>query len=177
MSETDSKTFSACVIAAIRIPYARKVGGTANPSCRSLAVNTCSSHTWTDSSCAIGDMPPGGMLCVAEVVVAILCASLPVYRPLLRRFIDSVASTSDPKYRGNSRGTNEYLGSGVNARIAGGGKQASARAGISITDDISMMTHTYVNGHWERVADDDETGLVLPMKGSLYSTSTKSYEP
>jgi hypothetical protein len=146
----------ACIVALIRLPYARKVGGTVDPS-------------W--------DMIPGGMLCVAEVVVAILCASLAVYRPLFRRFMPGLMTTVDGSgyksgYKANSRNTNDFLNSGgTSTHISANGTRGPRRPGIAITDDISMMTHKNINGHWVRVEDDDdEAGLVFCKDGTTVST-------
>ncbi|TDZ10312.1 Satratoxin biosynthesis SC1 cluster protein 4 [Colletotrichum sidae] len=154
---------SACVIAAIRVPYARKVGGTVNPS-------------W--------DMIPGGLLCVVEVAVALLTASLPIYRPVLG-FLGIKTFTTDnssqPKYSRNRYVRNtgdDYLDSQVSTRITGGGERSSPRGGISITDDITLTTHTYKDGEWVREADedDDAVGLVPPNKTSGYATTVSSVQ-
>lgn len=121
-------------------------------------------------------MIPGGMLCVAEVVVALLCASLAIYRPLFRRFMPSLGTThaGDYNYRDNSRGPNDYLhGSQVSTRITANGTRLPRRGGIAITDDISMSTHTYANGKWVQVPDDDdEAGLVRPKASQTTSNSS-----
>ncbi|KAF9869770.1 integral membrane protein [Colletotrichum karsti] len=147
---------SACIIAAIRVPYARKVGGTVNPS-------------W--------DMIPGGLLCVVEVAVALLTASLPIYRPILGFLGLSSTANSQSKYgQGNLRNTSNFLGSQCSTRITSGGERSSRRAGISIVDDITLTTHTYKDGEWVRVEDedDDAAGLVLPRKTSPYATTVSS---
>lgn len=89
-------------------------------------------------------MIPGGLLCVVEVTVAILCASLPVYRPLFKRFASGLTTTGHSDYRGYSHGTSDYVGRGsrVNTRITSSGRRSSRRGGINVTDDISMTTHT-----------------------------------
>ncbi|KAF6818058.1 integral membrane protein [Colletotrichum plurivorum] len=153
---------SACVIAAIRVPYARRVGGTVNPS-------------W--------DMIPGGLLCVVEVAVAILTASLPTFRPLLGYFGYTGSTNNSRPSAGpgkNSRTTSNFLGSqtSTRTRITTGGDRPGRRpGGISITDDISLTTHTYVDGEWVRVADeddDDATRLVDLRKPSPYATTVSS---
>ncbi|KAH8426472.1 uncharacterized protein LDX57_004209 [Aspergillus melleus] len=151
----------ACVVAAIRLPYARRVGGTSNPS-------------W--------DMIPGGLLCVVEVTVALLCASLPIYRPLFQRLTSSGPATNsggDSKDRPNSHGAGYYLGRDkqVNTRItASSGRHSSHRSGINITENISMMTHTYVNGKWAPVTEDDDEARLVPgpKQGSPSTTANNS---
>ncbi|KAJ5109164.1 hypothetical protein N7456_005839 [Penicillium angulare] len=123
---------AACVVASIRIPYAHLVGGTSNPS-------------W--------DMIPGGLLCVVEVAVAILCSSIPTYRPLLKR-ISKGNSSGDSMDRGYSAGS--HLGSRsaqMNTRISSSGRHLAHRGGINITENISMKTQTFKNGHC--TLDDD----------------------
>ncbi|KAK1704665.1 uncharacterized protein BDZ83DRAFT_594860 [Colletotrichum acutatum] len=147
---------SACIIAAIRVPYARRVGGTVNPS-------------W--------DMIPGGLLCVVEVAVALLTASLPIYRPLLRFLGVRITSDSASNYkRGNLRSSSNFLGSQVSTHITSGRDMSSQQAGISITDDITLTTHTYVGGEWVRVADedDDAAGLVVPDESAPYARTVSS---
>ncbi|KAK1447930.1 hypothetical protein CMEL01_09769 [Colletotrichum melonis] len=147
---------SACIIAAIRVPYARRVGGTVNPS-------------W--------DMIPGGLLCVVEVAVALLTASLPIYRPLLRFLGITITANSASNYkRGNLRSSNNFLGSQVSTHITSGRDMSSQQTGISITDDITLTTHTYVGGEWVRVADedDDAAGLVVPNGSAPYARTVSS---
>ena len=122
-------------------------------------------------------MIPGGLLCVVEVAVALLTASLPVYRPLFRFFgiAGSTAASSQPNYKSNSRNTSNFLGSQVSTRITGGGNRSSRRGGIGVTDDITLVTHTRVDGEWVRVSDDDDAaGLVPPKNPSAYATTVSS---
>lgn len=122
-------------------------------------------------------MIPGGLLCVVEVAVALLTASLPTYRPLFEFLGVAGSSRNQSKYaRGASRNTSDFLGSQVSTRITGGGNRSSRRAGINITDDITLMTHAYVDGAWVRVADedDDAAGLVPPKKKDSPCTTTVS---
>lgn len=126
-------------------------------------------------------MIPGGLLCVVEVVVAILTASLPTFRPLLGYFgyTGSTNNSRPSAGRGkNSRTTSNFLGSQTSTRITTGGERSARRpGGISITDDISLTTHTYVDGEWVRVADeddDDATRLVDMRKPSPYATTASS---
>lgn len=118
-------------------------------------------------------MIPGGMLCVAEVVVAHLCASLAIYRPLFRRLAPNLSSTADAyNYRENSRGPNDYPGSQVSTRITANGSRVPRRTGIAVTDDIDMSRHAYVNGKWVQVPDDDDQAELFPPK--TLQSSTKS---
>jgi hypothetical protein len=149
---------SACVVAAIRLPFARRVGGTVDPSCELLTPNDYETRICTD---LLGDMIAGGLLTVVEVAVALLCASLPVYRPLFKRFAPGLSSATTSGYKNRSSGPSDYLGSGggVKTHVSTNSKRGNSyRPGINITDDISMTAHLYVNGEWERVAD-DEVGL------------------
>ena len=161
-----TRKYSACIVAIIRTPFSRKVWGTSNPSCKF----TPSRYTFHPERFVdmirLGDIIPGGLLCTAEVVVAIWCASLPVYRPLFRRFTPGLVtrgshSNSRRGYDMNSRGTYGQH-SEVNTHISSSGQRGVHRSGIAITDDITMMTHANVNGKWVRLANDDEAeaGLV-----------------
>ena len=104
-------------------------------------------------------MIAGGLLTVVEVATALLCASLPVYRPLVKRFAPGLtSSTITSGYKTRSSGPSNYLGSGggVKTHVSTSSKHGSSgRPGISITDDISMTAHLYANGKWVRVADDE----------------------
>lgn len=122
-------------------------------------------------------MIPGGLLCVVEVAVALLTASLPIYRPLLGCLGITITSNSASNYkRGNSRSSNNFLGSQVSTHITSGRDMSSQQAGISITDDITLTTHTYVGGEWVRVADedDDAAGLVVPDDSAPYARTVSS---
>lgn len=110
------------------------------------------------------------MLCVAEVVVAILCSSLPIYRPLLGRIpgLGSAITLSSYKGSGNG-GTSSNLGnrrvshSVGSTLITAGGSRGPHRQGVAVTEDVNMTRHAYVDGKWARVYDDDdddETRLV-----------------
>ncbi|KAL4816045.1 hypothetical protein BDW67DRAFT_175825 [Aspergillus spinulosporus] len=146
----------ACVVAAIRLPFARRVGGTSNPS-------------W--------DMIPGGLCCVVEVAVALLCASLPVYRPLFARMVSGHSTTGNSQQLGRSREASDYIHSGgqVSTRITASKRHSSHRGGINITENISMKTHAYVNGRWAPMPDDDDEAFLVPgTKGSRSTTHSNS---
>ncbi|KAL2869888.1 uncharacterized protein BJX67DRAFT_370670 [Aspergillus lucknowensis] len=146
----------ACVVAAIRLPYARRVGGTSDPS-------------W--------DMIPGGLLCVVEVTVALLCASLPIYRPLFQRMVSGHSTAGNSQQPGLSHGASDYIRSGgnVSTRITASKRHSSHRGGINITENISMKTHTYVSGRWVPMPDDDDEAYLVPgTKGSRSTTPSNS---
>ena len=107
------------------------------------------------------------MLCVVEVVVAILCASLPVYRPLFRRAAPGLVTPAGTSAYARSCGNNSgvgghYSNSQVNTYISSGGHRSLHNGGIAVTDDINMMSHTHDDGKWVRISDDDDTTLVYP---------------
>jgi hypothetical protein len=146
----------ACVVAAVRLPFARRVGGTSNPS-------------W--------DMIPGGLCCVVEVAVALLCASLPVYRPLFTRMVSGHSTKGNSQQPGRSRDASDYIHSGgqVSTRITASKRHSSHRGGINITENISMKTHAYVNGRWAPMPDDDDEAYLVPgTKGSRSTTPSNS---
>ena len=126
-------------------------------------------------------MIPGGLLCVVEVTVALLCASLPVYRPLFKRFAPGLTTgTGDsnyyPRYGVNSHAASTYLGpsSHVNTHItSSSARRSSRKGGINITDDISMITHTNINVKWVRVdEDEDDDARLMQMPKESFSAST-----
>jgi hypothetical protein len=95
-------------------------------------------------------MVPGGMLCVAEVVVAQFCACLVIYRPLFSRFISgaSVVNTY------NNVHSNSNYGGQVSTLITANKSRGPGRSGIEVTNDIRKSTHTYEGGNWVQVADE-----------------------
>lgn len=100
-------------------------------------------------------MIAGGLLTVVEVAVALLCACLPVYRPLVKRFapgLTTAAVPSDYKSRSTCPG-------GVKNHASTTSNKRGSRRRINITNDISMTAHTYVNGERVLFADDDELSL------------------
>lgn len=100
-------------------------------------------------------MIPGGSLTVVEVAAAPLCACLPVYRLLVKRFapgLTTAAVSSDYKSRSTCPG-------GVRTHASTTSNKRGSRRRINITNDISMTAHTYVNGERVLIADDDELSL------------------
>ena len=110
-------------------------------------------------------MIPGGLLCVVEVTVALLCTSLPTYRPLFRHLVSSIKGSSS---HSNSYGASHHFtrDKPVKTRItANTDGRYSHQKGINVTENISMTAHKYVDGKWApMIEEDDEVMLWTGLK-------------
>lgn len=121
-------------------------------------------------------MIPGGLLCVVEVAVAHLCASIPTYRPILKR-ISKGSTTGGSLDKGHSVASHYGSRSAqLSTRISSSGRHASLRGGINITENISMKTQTLKNGKWAAMPDDsdDEAFLVHDNDAARQTVTTTS---
>ncbi|RYP25741.1 hypothetical protein DL767_008294 [Monosporascus sp. MG133] len=118
---------SACVVSMVRVAYSLMVGSTANGSWDNVAPGFVSS---------------------AELLIVILAASIPTYRPLYRRFVQQ---NHGYKSQGSSRTVKVSVG-----RIVVPNSDVS----VHITDQVELIRHANRNGKWVRVADEEEPPVV-----------------
>ena len=114
----------------------------------------------------------------AELVISLLCACLPTYRPLYRRLLRSSANrstTSKPEY-GSAMYRNDITADARSVRIMSTpGDENQHLEGINVTKDIDMITFSRIHSTWVRVQDDDETRLTGHSHGPA-SVDTQSFE-
>jgi len=98
-----------------------------------------------------GDNVPSGLLCAVELMIAIICASLPTYRPLSRKIFKKDLMTTKASY-----GRNYASGTQSRHVNVSGGPAMEMGSGIRVTEYIKMVSHVRREDGWYRMRDDDE---------------------
>ena len=118
-----------------------------------------------------GDNIPAGLLSTAELMVGILAASMPTYRPLWRHLRhdenhgSTDASNSGYGYRfENSKNTVNITGGRGSVPLSG--------VGINVTNQVEMSVHPNHRDEWMRVSDetDDDQHRLTTQYGRAVST-------
>ncbi|KAI0972146.1 hypothetical protein F4678DRAFT_472144 [Xylaria arbuscula] len=117
---------SACIVSIVRLAFSLVVSSTSDPS-------------WNNVDT--------GFVSAVELLVGILAASIPTYRPLYRRYIQR-STTLYPKQNSNFPSQGQ-----VSARSHNANKSAKNRApvsgpGVHITDEVELTRHTFREGNW-----------------------------
>ncbi|KAI1433477.1 hypothetical protein GGR50DRAFT_705391 [Xylaria sp. CBS 124048] len=128
---------SACIVSIVRLAY-------------SLIISSTADVSWNN-------VKPG-FVSAAELLVGILAASIPTYRPLYRRYFQRLKNVS-----GNSGNDSNPPGKGQ-LPSQSRGANISARQGVTVngpgvhvTDEIELTRHTFRDGAWVRLADEEAT--------------------
>ncbi|CAG8952807.1 hypothetical protein HYFRA_00009052 [Hymenoscyphus fraxineus] len=127
---------SACIISFIRLGYGSKVGSTADGS-------------W--------DNIPAGLASVAELMIGILAASIPTYRPIYRRFMNGSAMAqtqagynSDRQNYGNDSSLNKSTLRRVQIFSQHDGEPREKGDGIHITNQVEMSVYDSKEEEWDQ---------------------------
>jgi hypothetical protein len=146
----------ACITSIVRLAFSLKVGSTFDGSCKSWAVFMLASLANATSN--TGDNIAPGFVSTVELLVCLICASIPTYRPLYNRVVRKTFGTVNDSQNTKISAYKSYP-SANRAKVTSDGTIVTTTPGIHVTDQVELMRYAETNGAWVRVADEDDRTL------------------
>ncbi|KAI3331630.1 hypothetical protein HD806DRAFT_477917 [Xylariaceae sp. AK1471] len=141
---------TACLVSVVRLAWAQTLDG--------------SDGSWAGVSITY--------ISIIETTVGILAVSIPTYKPLYKRLVDSSNYYFRRGYMENSSNKDKQRGElPQKSMIPSAPRESHVAPHINVTHQIELVRHTKMGGSWVRVSEDDERQLYDPGQNSSRDSS------